>query len=326
MRSFFRRTATGAALALSAIGAGIAVKSVLPRSFATWYEPEDTTSHIRHTTLPDIEITFLRCGSVSVPEFVAVRGMFSIAPRLISHSAVLIRHPKGTFLYDTGIAGDIFLYLQNQSLLFKNTLGKFTYERSIASHLQGLDIRPRDLDFVLLSHLHWDHVSGVPDLLNVPLRVNRVEYDAAQLRLLALHHGLVRALLCDNPLTFFECDGPSYDGFRASHDLFGDGSIMLVPLPGHTAGNTGMIVRRANGSSLFLLGDAAWVADNYLRPATMHPYIWNGVTSDDATACQTLIDLHHYAHRHPETSLVAMHDANAQAAFAVKDTAVHPIR
>lgn len=82
---------------------------------------------------------------------------------------------------------------------------------------------------------------------------------------------------------------------------------MLVPLPGHTAGNTGMFINRSNGPRLLLLGDAAWVAANFQRPATMHPFIWNNVTSDDATARQTLIHLHHFALAHPEISLVAMH-------------------
>jgi glyoxylase-like metal-dependent hydrolase (beta-lactamase superfamily II) len=63
-----------------------------------------------------------------------------------------------------------------------------------------------------------------------------------------------------------------------SYDLFGDGSIMLMPLPGHTAGNTGMFINRSNGPRIFLLGDAAWVAANYQRPATMHPFIWSRVT------------------------------------------------
>ncbi len=309
-----RRVASVATLSLGVVGAGVAINSFLPRRFATWYEPEENTVQKRQV-LPTIDITFLRCASVAVPEFVAVRGALSLAPRLISHSAVLIRHPKATFLYDTGISSDIYLYLQNQSLLFKNVLGKFTFEQSIASHLQHLSMKPHDLDFVLLSHLHWDHVSGVPDLPGVPLYINRVEYDAAQYGLFDIHKGLVRSLLCDNPIELFDCEGPAYEGFHTSHDLFGDGSILLIPLPGHTAGNTGILIRRANGSPLFLLGDAVWVAENYLRPATMHPFIWNGVTSDDATACQTLIDLHHFSHRHPEIPLVAMHDARAQEAF-----------
>ncbi|GAC1355206.1 MAG: hypothetical protein PVS3B3_16790 [Ktedonobacteraceae bacterium] len=315
MNPSVRRVATATALSLGAIGAGVAVNSFLPRRFTTWYEPEENTLQKSQASLPAIDITFLRCARVAVPEFVAARGAFSFAPRLISHSAVLIRHPKATFLYDTGISGDIYLYLQQQSFLFKNVLGKFTFEQSIGSHLQNLSMKPHDLDFVLLSHLHWDHVSGIPDLSGVPLRVNRVEYDAAHYGLLDIHKGLVRSLLCDNPIELFDCEGPAYEGFRTSHDLFGDGSIRLLPLPGHTAGNTGMLIHRTNGSPLFLLGDAAWVAKNYLRPATMHPFIWNAVTSDDATACQTLIDLHHFSHRHPEIPLVAMHDAQAQAAF-----------
>lgn len=315
MNYSFRRAATLAALSLGAMGAGVAVSSFLPRRFPTEYELEETPLQMRRTSLPRVDVTFLRCASVVIPEFVAVRGALSLAPRRISHNAVLIRHPKATFLYDTGMSSDIYFYLQQQSLLFKNTLAKFTFEQSIANHLHDLDMKPRDLDFVLLSHLHWDHVSGIPDLPNVTLRINRVEYNAAQYVLFDLHHGLSRALMCDNPVELFECKGPAYGSFHSSHDLFGDGSIVLVPLPGHTAGNTGLILHRANGAPLFLLGDAAWVADNYLRPATMHPFIWNGVTSDDATACQTLMNLHSFARRHPEIFLIAMHDAQAQEAF-----------
>ncbi|HLX39906.1 MAG TPA: MBL fold metallo-hydrolase, partial [Ktedonobacteraceae bacterium] len=171
------------------------------------------------------------------------------------------------------------------------------------------------LDFALLSHLHWDHVSGIPDIPGVLLRINRVEYDAARYGLFAANNGLVSQLMCDNPIDLFDCAGPAYEGFHSSYDLFGDGSIVLVPLPGHTPGNTGMFINRSNGSRIFLLGDAAWVSQNYLRPATMHPFIWSGVTSDDATARETLIQLHRYAKRHPHIPLIAMHDAALQDAF-----------
>ena len=213
MQYSVRRVATVAALSLSALGAGIAVNSFLPRRFSTWYEPEEATFHKSQASLPDIDIAFLRCGSVVIPELVAVRGAFSLAPRLISHSAVLIRHPKATFLYDTGLSSDIYLYLLDQSFFFKNVFGKFTFEQSIASHLQNLSLKPRDLDFVLLSHLHWDHVSGIPDLPGVTLRINRVEYAAAQHGLLDNNNGLVRTLMSDNPIDLFDCNGPEYDGF-----------------------------------------------------------------------------------------------------------------
>ncbi len=78
-----------------------------------------------------------------------------------------------------------------------------------------------------------------------------------------------------------------------------------------------MFVNHAHGSRLFVVGDAAWVADNYAVPATMHPFIWSRVTSDDASARQTLIDLHRFARRHPEIPIIPMHDAHMQENFSI---------
>ncbi|GAC1374489.1 MAG: hypothetical protein NVS2B12_40000 [Ktedonobacteraceae bacterium] len=302
--------------ALAGLGAGVALSTFLPQRFVTEpaYIPLQEKS-AETTALPDVSVTFLRCGSIALPEFLAVRGAFSFAPRMLSHSAVLIHHPKGTFLYDSGLCTDIGLFLLDQPWLFTQTIGKFKMERSIGAHLQQLNMLPKDLDFVLLSHLHWDHVSGIPDLPGVPLRINELEFDAANQGLLDQNQGLVRRLLSDNPFTLFNLSGPAYEGFRSSYDLFGDGSIILVPLPGHTAGQVGMFINRAHGARVFLVGDAAWLADNYAIPATMHPFFWSLVTSDDASARQTLIELHYFTQRHPEVPLIPMHDAQMQASF-----------
>lgn len=300
--------------ALGVLGAGAAVKTFLPQRFPEL--PAITGAGEKRAdrpSLPTIEVSFLRCGSISIPEMLAVRGAFSLTPVRIAYSAVLIRHPEAVFLYDTGLCGDIHLYLADQPFFFRKTLGNFHFEHSLSDHLQLLNIVPTELDFALISHLHWDHVSGIPDLPGVPLKINRVEYEAAQTNgLLEERRGLVQQLMGKNPLDLFECDGPEYEGFHSSFDLFGDGSVVLVPLPGHTPGNTGMFINRSNGLRLFLIGDAAWVAGNYKRPATMHPFFWSRVTSDDIIARQTLMDLHRYSRLHPEVPLVAMHDGQLQ--------------
>ena len=309
---------TQGALVLGALGAGMLVNSFLPRRFDTrlLFEPPTQQLDSRDSkAFPQIEVTFLRCGSVTVPECLAVRGAFSLAPRTMAYSAVLIRHPQGTFLYDSGLCADIQLFLMDQSFIFNHTFGAFHLEQPISIRLQQLQMQPHDLDFVVLSHLHWDHVSGIPDLPGVPLRINRIEYDAATQGLFERNQGLVRRLMGNNPVELLDFKGSPYEGFHSSYDLFGDGSIILVPLPGHTAGQMGMFINRAEGSRLFLLGDAVWFADNYQYPATMHPFLWSQVTSDDATACQTLVDLHHFAQCHPEVPMIAMHDAHMQETF-----------
>jgi len=317
-----RNWITFAGVAVGAVGLWLGVRSFLPQRWKTnsWPQTEESPVPARladqsaPTVFPEVSVSFLRCGSITLPESIAIRGA-GFAPCVISHSAVLIRHPRATFLYDTGLCIDIYTYLTNQSFFFRKTLANFTFERSLKENLQQAGVGRNDLDFALLSHLHWDHVSGIPDIPGALLRINRVEYEAARLGLFEANHGLVRELMGDNPVEFFDCAGPTYEGFRSSYDLFGDGSVVLVPLPGHTAGNTGMFINRSNGPRLFLIGDAAWVSQNYLRPATMHPFIWSRVTSDDATARQTLIQLHHFAGQHPEIPIVAMHDAALQEAF-----------
>src|ERR1017187_8938820 len=79
-------------LSLGAFSMGLAVKSFLPQRFDTteWPATKKRTVPPNTASLPAIDIEFLRCGSVTIPECIAVRGAFSTAPRVISHSAVLI--------------------------------------------------------------------------------------------------------------------------------------------------------------------------------------------------------------------------------------------
>ena len=240
---------------LGIVGAGLAVRSFLPLRLETSIDAKLEKTVLVDGTLPDVEVTFLRCASAKAPACLVVRGTFSLMPCWIAYSAVLIRHPKATFLFDTGLCADIHYFVKDQPLWFHKGPGSFTMEKPISMHLQQQGIEPQDLDFALLSHLHWDHVSGIPDLPGVPLRIHRVEREAVQRGLLAQTQGLVKRLLCDNPIELFDLKGPAYAGFEASHDLFGDGSIVLVPLPGHTAGQVGMFIHRANGPHLFLIAE-----------------------------------------------------------------------
>src|SRR6266513_15890 len=179
-------------ITLGTLGAALAIKSFLPQRFATahWYEAEEPAPPLDTSTFPQVEVMFLRCGSVAIPEF------------------VLVRHPKATFLYDTGLSSDISAFVADRSLLFRKTLGNFQFEKSLSSHLKSMGMESTDLDFALLSHLHWDHVSGIPDIPGVLLRINRVEYDAARLGLLDANGGLVRQLMGDSPRELFDCAGP----------------------------------------------------------------------------------------------------------------------
>jgi N-acyl homoserine lactone hydrolase len=302
-------------MTFAALAIGLVVRTFLPQRLATEIALEQDEDAFPNRSLPHVDVTFLRCGSNVVPVLLAVRGSFSLASRSLAYSAVLVRHPRGTFLYDTGLCADIQQFLQEQPFWFRAVFRSLVLESPISLLLQHQDMKPQDLDFILLSHLHWDHVSGIPDLPGVPLRIHRVEYESAPRRLPAQHYGLVKSLLCNNPIELFDLLGPAFAGFQASHDLFGDGSIILVPLPGHTDGQVGMFILHANEGYLFLIADAAWLSENYQMPAPMHPLVWSILSSDNVIAIKTLIKLHHFARRYPEIPMIAMHDASMQEAF-----------
>jgi N-acyl homoserine lactone hydrolase len=60
---------------------------------------------------------------------------------------------------------------------------------------------------------------------------------------------------------------PALAPFRSGHDLFGDGSLVLLPTPGHTPGSVSLLVRRAGLPSLLMVGDTTYDADLLPAPA-----------------------------------------------------------
>lgn len=83
---------------------------------------------------------------------------------------------------------------------------------------------------------------------------------AAQATLFNFPIGGVRRGFAGRPVHTFDLDGPPVLSFEASHDLFDDGSLLLVDLAGHTPGQVGVLAHTQHGWAL-LAGDAAWRGD-----------------------------------------------------------------
>lgn len=149
----------------------------------------------------------------------------------------LIRHPQGTVLFDTGMHPDLTgpsEKLDGVSLFFAVDLDA---DSLVDAKLETIDTDAGDIDFVVLSHLHFDHVGGLARIPNATVVVQQDEWV----------HGTEPELAAASTYSPDEYQlGHDVRTIDGEHDLFGDGSVTCIPTPGHTAGHQSMRVRTAN--------------------------------------------------------------------------------
>lgn len=204
-----------------------------------------------------VELTVLAQNAKSVPTAAIVEGLF--APRRIDSAmtAFVVRHPTATFLVDPGICVDVqdrAVVELPQILRLAVTPPKDVLDIRESLHRSGIEANA--IDFALPTHLHWDHIAGLLDLPGLALRLHRPEHAWAMAGPVAPVGGVRRAVR-ERPLDFYDLDGPPVLTFAGSHDLFGDGAVVLVDLSGHTPGSIGLLLRTEHGPVL-LAGDAIW--------------------------------------------------------------------
>ena len=246
----------------------------------------------------------------------AIAGAASCFARIdLVHVAYLVRHPKATFLIDAGLSRQAGADLARFSFTKRQLLG-FHARASLAELLARAGGPPPE--FVVLTHVHWDHTSGLVDIPGV-----RVITSAADWAFVQSFKGKEPLVRPDHfqraRVETFAWDGPATESFPASHDLFGDRSVVLVPLPGHTPGALGVFVSGVRGRRLFFVGDAVWSADGFRIPSHRAAPLSRLVDHDVALAGDAIWRLRHLHEREPDLVIVPAHDG--EALYQVLDVA-----
>lgn len=187
-------------------------------------------------------------------------------------TVVLLEHAnEGPILFDTGLTPRIpHLLRKFPDHLFAHLLPmQIDYETTAAHQLRSRGLRPEEIRHVVISHFHSDHVAGVLDFPRARLTYSTEEFRhlSGLSRMGRLRHSFIPELLPqdlihrrfepgrDTPLPAL---GPGFSG----RDLFQDGSLYLVSLPGHSLGHQGLFVPDYRGRSWFFVGDAAHLSSS----------------------------------------------------------------
>lgn len=194
---------------------------------------------------------------------IAYTGLFRSSKRRIwlPVSAYLIEHPKGLILIDTGWHHEVRVN-QKKHMTWKLNLAskaRLPIGEAVDEQLQALGIKPRDLDYVFLSHLDVDHVSGIQLVKEAKnILTSREELESAM-------KGDIRyakSLWKDVDLQAFEMQPSANGPFGRSYDVFGDGTVVLVDVSGHTKGMSATLIQN-NGKFVLLTGDCGYAKDSW---------------------------------------------------------------
>lgn len=239
------------------------------------------------------------------------------------HAVVaLLCHPReGWLLFDTGYAPRLLdATVRWPMRIYRwGTPLRLRPELAAVAQLPRFGLRAGDVRHVVLSHFHPDHLAGLLDFPEATVVCSEAGFrDVVSRRgFSALRRAFVPDLLPRDLesrarfVTNFASE--SCGALGPTLDLFGDGSLRLVDLPGHARGQFGLLARTDRGTLLF-------TADGcYLREAvrTNRPphAITHLIVDDPRVACETLTKLHEFWKANPHVEFVPSHCPEAFRMF-----------
>src|SRR5215471_2742495 len=159
-------------------------------------------------------------------------------------SCYLIKHGQGWLLWDTGVTDAIAAMPEGQRPADPR-MTHWRRPKTLAAQLEQLGVKPSDIKFVAISHSHPDHIGNVTMFPQSTLLVQKAEYDWPA--------PVGPRFKPEQPVNKLEGD----------HDVFGDGSIVILATPGHTPGHQSLLVKLPKTGALVLSGDAVHFKDNW---------------------------------------------------------------
>jgi N-acyl homoserine lactone hydrolase len=230
--------------------------------------------------------------------------------------AFLIRHPNaGPLVVDTALHPSV---VARPSANLGRTVARFCRPRvrpgeDLSTKLRERDVDPRSVGTVLLTHLHFDHASGIAEFPHATFVLSDREWVAATSERRPLLQGYVPAnydyLFEYRTVDFNRPEISSYGSFGRTFDVFGDGSVRLAFTPGHSAGHCSVIARLRD-RDFVIAGDAVYTAGQIEgAPLPARPY-------DEHNWKRSVRELRQFARTYPNALIVPSHDPTVIAGLA----------
>src|SRR5882724_7538198 len=200
----------------------------------------------------EVTLTRIECGTGATPTEVGQRFTDAFAYKdlklTFTFICYLIKHGNEYMVWDTGFAPGT---------------NPNAPKVGIVDRLKELSITPDQVKYVGISHFHGDHTGQLAPFTNATLLIGKGDWDG---------------ITAQPPM-----QGANVAGFKSwidekrkvepltvDKDVFGDGSVIVLRMPGHTPGHSSLLVRLAQMGPVILSGDAAHFRENYDSDGVPH--------------------------------------------------------
>jgi N-acyl homoserine lactone hydrolase len=195
------------------------------------------------------------CGESTVDDISRwTPGVNAGTPGAFSANCYVIQHVNGLMLWDSGINDAVAA--MPQGFQRSKVSPRYTLRKPFRAQLAEIGLEPARIAHVAFSHTHGDHVGNANLFTGGTLYIQQTEYDAA---------------FGPEAATKWNFEVANYDKLRASkilklqgdHDVFGDGSVVIISTPGHTPGHQSLLVRLPRRGPVILSGDMVHLQENW---------------------------------------------------------------
>lgn len=271
-----------------------------------------------------LQVCWIDTGGTTVSPGYGTAGTPTAKQWSVTSPAILLRHPKGDLLIDTGISPNAAEEVKDlggwRRFVFSQTAGRNVQRRSLVDSLKALGVT--EVKAVILSHAHPDHAGGVALLpREVPVWVDSREQTFITEELASKRGVVVPAqasALEDRATAIAFTDAP-YETWASHFDVFGDGSVVIVPTPGHTPGSIATFVNLDAERRFVHVGDLINMQES-LERSVGKSWLMRTLTDEDEAGTtrevQRLVGLHA---ADPGLTILPAHDRPAYVALFGED-------
>jgi glyoxylase-like metal-dependent hydrolase (beta-lactamase superfamily II) len=173
--------------------------------------------------------------------------------RDFSDNCYLIQHGERLFLWDSGMSDAIVD--KPEGVPSASGLLTMWVRKTLASQLRTLGVAPTDVTDIAFSHFHSDHVGNANLFTSAKVYIQEPEYEAA--------FGADASKFGFAPPLYEKLKSNPTVKLNGDHDVFGDGSVVILSTPGHTPGHQCLLVRLPERGAVVLSGDMVHFEENW---------------------------------------------------------------